>query len=167
MMVESIEIIHKIWASDPPYRIPGKYWDVTIDAACQPQLGIGPMLKPYQRPYPPLAVSAMSPASSTRPGSPASAAGGWSRRTSCRSATPRATGSSTAPGPRPRAAARPRQWRLARSILVTESDAEAQDYLADEPLRSAGTTPICATTSRTYKLLKIFKPDLSRCRTRR
>ena len=24
MMVESIEIIHKIWASDPPYRIRGK-----------------------------------------------------------------------------------------------------------------------------------------------
>ena len=58
---------------DPPYRIPGKYWDITIDAP-QPQLGIGPMLKPFQKPFPPLAVSAMSPGS-TRRGSPASAAG--------------------------------------------------------------------------------------------
>jgi len=54
MMVESIETIHKIWSSDPPYRIPGKYWDITIDGAYQPRLGIGPMLKPYQKPYPPL-----------------------------------------------------------------------------------------------------------------
>ena len=63
MMVESIEIIHKIWASDPPYHIRGKYWDITIDSSYQPRLGIGPMRKPYQKPYPPVAVSAMSPSS--------------------------------------------------------------------------------------------------------
>jgi len=66
MMVEAIETIHKIWRSDPPYRIPGKYWDITIDSAYQPRLGIGPMLKPFQKPYPPLAVSAMSPSSPRR-----------------------------------------------------------------------------------------------------
>ena len=41
MMVESIETIHKIWASDPPYRIPGKYWDVTIESSCQSRLASG------------------------------------------------------------------------------------------------------------------------------
>ena len=65
MMVESIEIIHKIWASDPPYHIRGKYWDITIDSSYQPRLGIGPMRKPYQKPYPPIAVSAMSSSSPT------------------------------------------------------------------------------------------------------
>ena len=39
MMVELIEIIHKIWAADPPYRIPGKYWDITIENSYQPRLG--------------------------------------------------------------------------------------------------------------------------------
>ena len=50
MMVEAIDIVHRIWSSDPPYRIRGKYWDITIDSSYQPQLGIGPMLKPYQSP---------------------------------------------------------------------------------------------------------------------
>src|SRR5260221_12858245 len=41
MMVESIETIHKIWSSDPPYRIPGQYWGTRIDAAYQPRLRSG------------------------------------------------------------------------------------------------------------------------------
>jgi alkanesulfonate monooxygenase SsuD/methylene tetrahydromethanopterin reductase-like flavin-dependent oxidoreductase (luciferase family) len=122
-----VEIIHRIWASDPPYRIPGKYWDVTIDAQCQLHLGIGPMLKPYQRPYPPLAVSAMSPASST-----ARLAGerGWGLVSAnfmpvghAKSHWEQYRAGAEAAGRRPDRA----QWRLARSILVTESDADAQD----------------------------------------
>jgi alkanesulfonate monooxygenase SsuD/methylene tetrahydromethanopterin reductase-like flavin-dependent oxidoreductase (luciferase family) len=98
MMVESIEIIHKIWASDPPYHIRGKYWDITIDSSYQPRLGIGPMRKPYQKPYPPVAVSAMSP-SRRRHASPARGAGGLFLRISCPSAMPRLIGSNTAPVP--------------------------------------------------------------------
>ncbi len=65
MMAESIDMIHKIWASDPPYRLHGKYWDIVVDQQMQKHLGIGPMLKPYQKPYPPLAMSVMSPRSGT------------------------------------------------------------------------------------------------------
>jgi alkanesulfonate monooxygenase SsuD/methylene tetrahydromethanopterin reductase-like flavin-dependent oxidoreductase (luciferase family) len=36
MMVESIEMIHKIWASIP-HRIPGKYWDITIRRMAAPR----------------------------------------------------------------------------------------------------------------------------------
>jgi alkanesulfonate monooxygenase SsuD/methylene tetrahydromethanopterin reductase-like flavin-dependent oxidoreductase (luciferase family) len=31
MMVESVDIIHKIWASDAPYKIKGKFWDVVVE----------------------------------------------------------------------------------------------------------------------------------------
>ena len=65
MMAESIDMIHKIWASDPPYRLHGKYWDIVVDEQMQKHLGIGPMLKPYQKPHPPLAMSVMSPRSGT------------------------------------------------------------------------------------------------------
>ena len=41
MMLEAIDIVHKIWASDPPYHISGQYWDVTIDTQCQLHLGVG------------------------------------------------------------------------------------------------------------------------------
>jgi alkanesulfonate monooxygenase SsuD/methylene tetrahydromethanopterin reductase-like flavin-dependent oxidoreductase (luciferase family) len=87
MMLEAIDMVHKIWASDPPYRIHGQYWDVVVDEQCQLHLGVGPMLKPYQKPYPPLAVS-------------------WCPRTSCRSATRSRTGTSTASAPSRPAAGR-------------------------------------------------------------
>jgi hypothetical protein len=119
MMAESIEIIHKIWASDPPYHIAGKYWDITIDSSYQPRLGVGPMRKPYQKPYPPIAVSAMSP-SLQRPASPVSAAGALSRRISRPSAMPNRIGINTAPAPRPRGGtltARNGAWHAASSSL--------------------------------------------------
>ena len=158
MMVEAVEIIHRVWASDPPYRIPGKHWDVTIDAQCQLHLGIGPMLKPYQRPYPPLAVSAMSPASST-----ARLAGerGWGLVSAnfmpvghAKTHWEQYCAGAEAAGRRPDRA----QWRLARSILVTESDAEAQDYLADDASSFGWYYKYLRDNLGTYKLLKIFKP---------
>jgi alkanesulfonate monooxygenase SsuD/methylene tetrahydromethanopterin reductase-like flavin-dependent oxidoreductase (luciferase family) len=159
MMVESIETIHKIWDSDPPYRIPGKYWDITIDGAYQPRLGIGPMLKPYQKPYPPLAVSAMSPASPT-----ARLAGerGWGLV----SANFMPVGHAKTHWQQYRAGAEAagrradrEQWRLARTILVTETDAEARDYLADESCSIGWYYTYLRDNLATYKLLKIFKPS--------
>jgi alkanesulfonate monooxygenase SsuD/methylene tetrahydromethanopterin reductase-like flavin-dependent oxidoreductase (luciferase family) len=158
MMVESVEMIHRIWASDPPYHIPGKYWDITIDAQCQLQLGIGPMLKPYQKPYPPLAVSAMSPASST-----ARLAGerGWGLVSAnfmpvvhAKSHWEQYCIGAELAGKRPDRA----QWRLARSVLVTESDAEAADYLANESSAFGWYYAYLRDNLGTYKLLKIFKP---------
>lgn len=159
MMVESIEMIHKIWASDPPYRIPGKYWDITIEEQCLPHLGIGPMLKPLQLPYPPLAVSAMSPASST-----ARLAGerGWGLISAnfmpvvhARSHWEQYCIGAEKAGRRPDR----KEWRLARSILVTESDSEAADYLADDASAFGWYYDYLRRNLGTYKLLKIFKPD--------
>ncbi len=161
MMVEAIEIIHKIWASDPPYHIPGKHWDITIDEACQLQLGIGPMLKPFQKPYPPLAVSAMSPSSST-----ARLAGerGWGLVSAnfmpvahAKSHWEQYRLGAEAAGRRPDRAS----WRLARSILVTESDQEAADYLANDASAFGWYYAYLRDNLATFKLLKIFKPDLS------
>jgi alkanesulfonate monooxygenase SsuD/methylene tetrahydromethanopterin reductase-like flavin-dependent oxidoreductase (luciferase family) len=159
MMVESIEMIHKIWASDPPYRIPGKHWDITIDAQCQLHLGIGPMLKPLQQPHPPLAVSAMSPASST-----ARLAGerGWGLVSAnfmpvvhAKSHWEQYCIGAEFTGRHPDRA----HWRLARSILVTESDAEAAEYLANDDSSFGWYYAYLRDNLGTYKLLKIFKPD--------
>jgi alkanesulfonate monooxygenase SsuD/methylene tetrahydromethanopterin reductase-like flavin-dependent oxidoreductase (luciferase family) len=161
MMVESIEIIHKIWAADPPYRIPGKYWDITIENSYQPRLGVGPMRKPYQKPYPPIAVSAMSPSSLT-----ARLAGerGWGlisanfmpvghAKTHWRQYCAGAEAARRQPD---RA-----QWRLARTILVTETDQEAKDYLSDDRSSYGWYYSYLRDNLATYKLLKIFKPSES------
>ena len=158
MMIEAIDIVHKIWSSDPPYRIPGKYWDVTIDTQCQLHLGVGPMLKPYQKPYPPLAVSAMSPHSGT-----ARAAGerGWGLVSANFMPVGHAithwqqyTIGAEKNGRRPDRSL----WRIARSILVTESDEESRDYLANDQSSYGWYYRYLRQNLATYNLLKIFKP---------
>lgn len=159
MMVESVDIIHEIWRSDPPYRIHGKYWDVVVDQQMQLHLGIGPMLKPYQTPHPPLAVSAMSPKSST-----ARLAGerGWGLISA--NFTPAnqvlthwqayAEGADKA-NRRPDRA----NWRVARSIVCAPSDAEAADYLANDACSPGWYYAYLRDNLRTYKMTKIFKDD--------
>ena len=54
MLVESIDMIHGIWASEPPYAFHGKYWDFEIKDNVLPDIGVGAMGKPYQQPHPPV-----------------------------------------------------------------------------------------------------------------
>jgi alkanesulfonate monooxygenase SsuD/methylene tetrahydromethanopterin reductase-like flavin-dependent oxidoreductase (luciferase family) len=158
MMVESIDTIHAIWRADPPYRIHGRFWNVVVDKQMQLHLGIGPMLKPYQKPTPPLAVSAMSPKSST-----ARLAGerGWGLISA--NFTPSnqvmthwqayCEGAAAAGRPADRA-----NWRVARSIVCTPGDSEAADYLAREKSSPGWYYSYLRDNLRTYRMTKIFKP---------
>ena len=161
MMIDAVEIIHKIWASDPPYHIKGKYWSVDVARHCNPALGWGPMLKPYQQPFPPLAVSAMSVNSST-----ARLAGrqGWgivsANFTTIANArthwTQYCNGAAEA-GRIPN----PADWRIARSILVTETDEEARDYLADPLSSYHWYYSYIRADMASFNMLNNLKPDLT------
>ncbi len=131
MLAESIDMIHEIWRSDPPYHLQGKYWNFQIDESIEPRLGFGPMLKPYQQPFPPIVCSIMSPNSRS-----AFVAGerGWSIMSAnfsqgkwAKTHWDQYALGCEAAGRQPDRKA----WRIARSILVTETDAEAADYLAE------------------------------------
>src|SRR5260370_259502 len=50
-------------------------------------------------------------------------------------------------------------WRLARSILVTETDEEAREYLADEKCSVGWYYTYLRDNLAPYKLLKIMKPS--------
>ena len=130
MTLESIETILQIWRDEPPYAIDGEYWQIRQDEWHWPELGLGHMPKPYQTPHPPIAIAAMSPypffakeagkrgwqmiSANFIPA--ASAATHWQRYVEgCEEAGVEPDGSI---------------WRLARTILVTETDAEAEAYLA-------------------------------------
>ena len=63
MLVESIDMIEKIWSSDPPYDIKGEFWTTHISERVNTKLGLGVMPKPYQKPRPPICVTAEDPAS--------------------------------------------------------------------------------------------------------
>jgi alkanesulfonate monooxygenase SsuD/methylene tetrahydromethanopterin reductase-like flavin-dependent oxidoreductase (luciferase family) len=130
-MLESIDIIQKIWASDPPYDIPGKFWTVRVRDNIVPALGVGTMSRPLQKPHPPIALSVMSPFSSTMTTAaklgwiPISAnfipeysiASHWQKyREGCEIAKRPPIG---------------QDWRVARNIVVARSDAEARAIAFD------------------------------------
>jgi alkanesulfonate monooxygenase SsuD/methylene tetrahydromethanopterin reductase-like flavin-dependent oxidoreductase (luciferase family) len=127
MLIESIDMIEKIWSQDPPYDITGEFWTTRIERTVSRSVGIGFIPKPYQQPRPPICVTAASPNSQT-----VRIAGqrGWGPISSAfLTAEGVAThwdmlckGAAEA-GRAPEAA----QWRVARTIHVAASDAEAQD----------------------------------------
>ncbi|WP_159014757.1 LLM class flavin-dependent oxidoreductase [Acidisoma sp. S159] len=157
MMVESIDMIHAIWRSDPPYRIHGKYWKVVIEKQVHDHLGIGPMHKPYQKPFPPIAVSAMSPNSST-----ARLAGqrGWglvsahfTPGSQVRSHWRAYTEGAAEAGVRSERA----NWRVVRSIICTRTDADAAAYLSNETCSPGWHYKYLRDNLATFNMTKILK----------
>ncbi len=60
MTDEAIDMILKLWASEPPYEIEGKFWSIHLKKSVDEETGIGFIHKPLQKPHPPIAMPAMS-----------------------------------------------------------------------------------------------------------
>jgi alkanesulfonate monooxygenase SsuD/methylene tetrahydromethanopterin reductase-like flavin-dependent oxidoreductase (luciferase family) len=61
MFVEAIEHIIGIWTGNPPYNLKGKYWTISTEKNSWPEIGLGPIVKPYQKPHPPILGTATDP----------------------------------------------------------------------------------------------------------
>ena len=129
---ESIAIIQRIWAQDPPYDIAGEFWTVRIKDAIIPELGIGFMPKPYRKSGPPIS---MSVASRNSPTARIAGLQGWGIITG-NNVPLSAIGShwqmyskACADAGRP---ARSENWRVARNVMVAPTDAEARDRVFGE-----------------------------------
>jgi alkanesulfonate monooxygenase SsuD/methylene tetrahydromethanopterin reductase-like flavin-dependent oxidoreductase (luciferase family) len=159
MMVESHDTIVKIWESDPPYEIKTEYWDVTLKETVNLALHLGPMPKPYQKPHPLFATSAMSRGSGT---AKLAGARGWGLISA--NFNPASVVRTQGDAYRAGAGAAGGvadldKWRVARSIFVAETDEQAAAYLArpDNTLRR-----YWAYTIEVFKQLNyidIFKDD--------
>lgn len=131
MVRESIETILRIWAEDPPYDIEGKFWNTRIKEWHIPELGLGTMCKPLQKPHPRIAVTASSPNSGSLKGAgargwlPVSAnfIGAWALKTHWQVYEEAARKNN-------KTVSRD-MWRVARSIYVADTDAEAEAYVKD------------------------------------
>ena len=131
MMAESIDIIRQIWDGDPPWDIQGKYWKISIKDWVHDDIGLGYMCKPYQKPYPPMAISAMSPFSSSMRYAakmdfiPLSAnfIGNWSVKSHWQVYTEECE--------KVGRTADPEVWRVARNIHVADTDAEAEAFVKE------------------------------------
>jgi alkanesulfonate monooxygenase SsuD/methylene tetrahydromethanopterin reductase-like flavin-dependent oxidoreductase (luciferase family) len=62
---ESIDQILAIWSGDAPYDLHGKYWTISTAKTLIRDIGQGLIVKPYQRPHPPIVVTVAEPASSS------------------------------------------------------------------------------------------------------
>jgi alkanesulfonate monooxygenase SsuD/methylene tetrahydromethanopterin reductase-like flavin-dependent oxidoreductase (luciferase family) len=128
IFLECIDMVLEIWKRAPPYDLEGEHFSVSTARTMIPEIGQGEILKPYQRPHPPIVVTAVAPHSkgvteaARRGWKPISAnfllpewvATHWPRYVEgCKAAE---------------IEAKPADWRVAKSIFVADDDATARRY---------------------------------------
>ena len=131
MMKESIDQMRELWATDPPYQIKGKHWSYGVTDWFNERLELGYVAKPLQQPHPPMAISGMSPSSSSikYAGSqsfiPVSAnfTGHWVTK----SHWPKYVEGAREAGYEPD----PEIWHVAKSIYVDDTDEKAEEVVSD------------------------------------
>ena len=65
MMLESIDMIQKIWRGGPPYEFDGEFWKFGIRKTVDPELRMGIMPRPRHPEGPPVHISIATPRSSS------------------------------------------------------------------------------------------------------
>ncbi len=129
--MESLDIILRLWQGDAPLRIEGRHWNITMEREIWPQAGVGRFPKPVQKPHPPIAMAMIGPGGPTaaliaeRDFIPLSAnfvpveniEGQQRAYAQARDRLDRPVDLSV--------------WRVCRSILITRSDAQAEELLSD------------------------------------
>ena len=131
LLVESIEHMIALWTGEAPYRLAGARWRLTTERTLIPDLGQGAMLKPFQRPHPPMVVTAIMPDSN---GIAAAAARGWAPISAnfvhpwvVRTHWPKYVEGCARAGRE----AKGDDWRVAKSIFVAEDDATVRRMTRD------------------------------------
>lgn len=128
MFVESINIVLKIWETRAPYDLQGEFFKVSTRLTSIPEIGQGEILKPYQRPHPPIVGTAVAPFSQ---GVTEMAKRGWQPISAnfllpewVKTHWPKYVEGREAAG----AKASPAEWRVAKSIFVADDEKVAQRY---------------------------------------
>ena len=131
VFVESIEHMIALWTREPPYRLAGAKWRLTTERTWIPDLGQGAMLKPFQRPHPPIVVTAILPSSN---GIAAAAARGWTPISAnfvhpwvIKTHWPKYVEGCARAGRE----AKGDDWRVAKSIFVADDDATVRRMTRD------------------------------------
>ena len=158
-MMESIDMILDMWSHGPPYEIHGEFWDIHVAKSVMPEFGVGYVWPPYQKPHPPIALSAMSPFSGSvrtageRGWNPISAsfipdysvASHWEMyQKGCEAASRPADGN---------------DWRVVRNIFVSESAEEARGHIQDREAPSYFYFDYIVSLLRKAGFVQIVKAD--------
>jgi alkanesulfonate monooxygenase SsuD/methylene tetrahydromethanopterin reductase-like flavin-dependent oxidoreductase (luciferase family) len=129
MFLESINMVLDIWAKESPYDLHGNFFHVSTAKTSMPDIGQGTILRPYQKPHPPIVVTAVAPHSR---GVMEAAKRGW-MPISANFLLPEWVATHWPKLVEGRPDAKPSDWRVAKSIFVADDDKVAQRYgLSDE-----------------------------------
>lgn len=157
MFLEGINMVLKIWESEAPYNLEGKYWTISTERTQLTEIGQGIMPKPLQRPHPPIIVTAVAPFSK---GVTEAAARGWEPISAnflmpqwVKSHWPKYVEGCERVG-RP---ADPANWRVAKSVFVADDLDTAREYAMgpDSPYRYYYRQIV--TKMRKHNRLELFK----------
>ena len=131
LFVESIEHMIALWTGEPPYRLSGTKWRLTTERTFVPDLGQGAMLQPFQRPHPPIVITAILPNSN---GIAAAAGRGWTPISAnfvhpwvIKTHWPKYVEGCARAGRE----AKGEDWRVAKSIFVADDDATVRRMTRD------------------------------------
>jgi alkanesulfonate monooxygenase SsuD/methylene tetrahydromethanopterin reductase-like flavin-dependent oxidoreductase (luciferase family) len=129
MFAEAIDHILALWSSDAPYERTGDYWNFATSRTTIPELGQGTVMKPFQRPHPPIIITAVSPFSKSVT---QAARRGWGVISGnfllpqwVRSHWPNYVTGCEETGRQADSAT----WRVAKSVFVADDLATARDYV--------------------------------------
>jgi alkanesulfonate monooxygenase SsuD/methylene tetrahydromethanopterin reductase-like flavin-dependent oxidoreductase (luciferase family) len=132
MFAEAIDHILALWAGEAPYNLTGKYWNISTAKTLWPEIGLGNIVKPYQKPHPPILGTATDPQSK---GLIALGRRGWWPISShfLHSNHLQSQWNNYAKGCAEGGHRADRaNWRVARSIFVAEDDRTARAYGGDD-----------------------------------
>ena len=128
MFLESINLVLKIWETKAPYELEGKFWKVSTKRTLMADIGQGLIMTPFQKPHPPIVVTAVSPFSK---GVAAAAERGWTPISAnflqppwVASHWPMYEQGCAKAGRKAQRA----DWRVAKSIFVADDDKLAKRY---------------------------------------
>ena len=129
--LEAMDMIVRLWTEEPPISLDGKFFSGALESHIWPSHGVGQLPRPLQQPHPPLAMALASPAGRSvdavaeRGFIPLSAnfVPQSSLRTQWESYAKRRAELDLE--------ADRNIWRVCRSVLITDSDAQAEEILAD------------------------------------
>ena len=128
IFLESINMVLDIWAKDAPYDLEGEYFKVSTRNTMIPEIGQGKILKPYQKPHPPIVVTAVAPHSK---GVTEAAKRGWTPISAnfllpewVASHWPKYVEGCTSIKKKPDG----KDWRVAKSIFVADDERTAKEY---------------------------------------
>jgi alkanesulfonate monooxygenase SsuD/methylene tetrahydromethanopterin reductase-like flavin-dependent oxidoreductase (luciferase family) len=158
-MQECIDIVERIWSQDPPYDIKGEFSHVKLTKSIVPELGIGYMPKPYQKPRPPICLSIGSPFSSS---AKHAAQKGWGMISSNISPTYSVASHWKVYREACEAMGKPADgntWRVGRNIMVAPSDAEAEERVFGEKASNHYFFNYMRSALGRAGILRILKPD--------